>query len=150
MVAQKSAQEGASEVVVTGSRVRNPALARSDALSVSDSRLHDPAYAAFLSRLQIAVRENDRGAVIKMIQFPLRVNSGGKSRLYRDARSVRRDFDQIFTSRVKQAIAEQRFDGLFVRDQGAMIGNGELWFDQMCSNTACSPPGPVRIRAVNP
>jgi len=31
-----------------------------------------------------------------------------------------------------------------------MVGNGEVWFDQTCRNAQCSPPGPVRIKAVNP
>jgi len=31
-----------------------------------------------------------------------------------------------------------------------MIGEGEVWFDRSCATVACSPPGPVRIRAVNP
>jgi hypothetical protein len=31
-----------------------------------------------------------------------------------------------------------------------MIGDGEVWFDHTCPNASCSPPGPVRIRAINP
>jgi hypothetical protein len=134
-------------VIVTGSRIRKaapqaPGAARS--LPVGRS------YAAFLSRLQSAVRTNNHRAVIALIDFPLRVNAPGGARIYRDAASVERDFDRIFTARVKQAIAQQRADRLFVRDQGAMVGDGEIWFDQTCPNASCSPPGPVRIRSVNP
>jgi hypothetical protein len=50
---------------------------------------------------------------------------------------------------VRRAILDQRADQLFVRDQGAMVGNGEVWFSDTCPNAACSPAGPVRIIAVN-
>lgn len=99
-------------------------------------------YAAVLSRLQAAVRANDRRAIIATIAFPLRVNDAGAVRYYRDAQSVERDFDRIFTARVRRSILRQRPDRLVVRDQGAMIGKGEVWLGP--------PPGPARIAAVTP
>ena len=110
----------------------------------------EPAYQAFLSRLQRAVRRDDRQAIIALIGFPLRVNMERGAKSYPDARSVERDFDRIFTPRVRRAILGQRANRLFVRDQGAMIGNGEVWFDFSCPNAVCSPAGPVAIKAVNP
>jgi hypothetical protein len=106
--------------------------------------------AAFVAKLQAAIKANDRDAVVELIAFPLRVNSGGTSRLYRDADAVERDFDRIFTPKVRKAILKQRRDHIFVRDQGAMIGEGEVWFDRSCPDAACSPAGPVRIKAINP
>jgi hypothetical protein len=150
-MAEKSAGGlAANEVVVTGSRIAQPVTQRADdASSSADWIVKDASYATFLGRLQAAVRANDRGAVIKLIGFPLRVNSNGRSRVYRDARSVRADYDRIFTPEIARAILAQRFDRLFGRDQGLMIGNGEVWFDHVCTNAQCSPPGPVRIKAVN-
>jgi hypothetical protein len=100
--------------------------------------------------MQAAVRSNNPRALTKLIGFPLRVNFAGGTRSYPDRRSVERDFSQVFTPQVRQAILSQRSDEIFVRDQGAMIGSGEVWFSQTCSNAACSPAGPVRITAVNP
>ena len=137
----------ADNLVVTGTRIAKPAVQAPGAAKATSP---DRVYAAFLSRLQSAARSNDHRRVIALISFPLRVNAAGGARTYRDAKSVERDFDRIFTPRVKQAVAQQRADKLFVRDQGAMIGNGEIWFDFSCPNTSCSPRGPVRILAVNP
>ena len=137
----------ADNVVVTGSRVERPALA---APSPFEAKTTAAPYASFLSRLQSAVRSGDRRALIGLIAFPLRVNSAGGPRIYRDAAAVGRDFDLIFTPRVRRAILRQRPDKLFVRDQGAMVGEGELWFRETCTNSTCSPQGPVRIVAVNP
>jgi len=152
-LAQSGAGQVADQVVVTGTLMRAPAMEKSrkaaraeDAFAPTapDWVLKDRSYAAFLTSLQAAVRTNDKDAVIKLVAFPLRVNSNGRSRLYRDAQSVRRDYGSIFTARVTRAILNQRFDRLFGRDQGLMIGDGQVWFDHV------SPSGPVRIRAINP
>ena len=168
MVAQKSVGGLASnDIAVTGSRIPQPNLTSAspvtvmaresveransaDAVSAPDWVKKDAAFATFLKRLQGAVRTNDRGAVIKLIRFPLRVNTKSKSQVYRDSASVRADYDKIFTPQVRQAILSQKSDRLFGRDQGLMIGNGQVWFDHVCTNAQCAPPGPVRITAVNP
>jgi hypothetical protein len=137
----------ADNIVVTGTHIAPPALDRASPAKVLS---RERAYASFLSRLQSAVSANNHRAVIGLIAFPLRVNAANGARTYGDAKSVERDFDRIFTPRVKQAIARQRADKLFVRDQGAMVGDGEVWFDETCNNSTCSPPGPVRIHAINP
>ena len=129
------------EIVVTGTLVNESKAARA---AVADDN------AAFLRRLQARIRTNDRAAVAQLVSLPLRVNAAGGARTYRDRRSIERDFDKIFTPRVRQAILAQRPNNIFVRDQGAMIGNGEVWFSQTCPNAACNPPGPSRITAVNP
>lgn len=161
MVAEKAVGGMASnDVIVTGARVQQPNVDRkevsanraevTDSLPAADWIAKDASYATFLKRLQGAARANDKGAMIKLVGFPLRVNSNGRSRVYRDAASVRADYDRIFTPAVTQAILTQRADRLFGRDQGLMIGTGQVWFDHVCTNSACYPPGPVRITAVNP
>lgn len=105
---------------------------------------------AFVARLQQAVQSGNHRDVVKLIAFPLRVNFPGGTRVYEDAESVERDFALIFTAKVTRAILGQRPDRLFIRDQGAMIGDGEVWFSATCRDAECSPPGPVRITAINP
>ncbi len=143
-----SGEARAENIIVTGSRAETPALASPSPMEAK--AVGDQDYPAFLLRLQAAVRANNHRSMIILIAFPLRVNAAGGARLYRDAASVERDFERIFTPHVRTAILEQRGDQLFVRDQGAMVGSGEVWFSQTCTNRACSPPGPVRIIAVNP
>jgi hypothetical protein len=84
--------------------------------------------------------------VVRLVDLPLRVNFAEGARTYRDRGSIERDFDRIFTPPVRQAILDQRADRLFTNYQGAMIGDGEVWFDQTCPNASC----PVRIRSINP
>ena len=155
---QYSAEAGAQDMVVTGSRIPRPDLQKQGSVSVMAERSPEAAnsaapaapYGQFLSRLQAAVRAGNKGAVVRLVDLPLRVNFAGGARTYRDRRSIERDFDRIFTPRVRQAIFDQRADRLFTNYQGAMIGDGEVWFDQTCPNASCSPAGPVRIRSINP
>ena len=139
-VAQESA---AQDVVVTGTVMRSNKAARAEREAVAKARPETREYQLFLARLQGAVRANDRSAIISLISFPLRVNYKSGARTYRDARAVERDFDRIFTPQVRRAILNQSPDQIFSRDIGAMVGDGELWFDR-------TAPGQVRIIAVNP
>ena len=147
MLADKSADAATDGLVVTGSRIEEATV---QGLPKAARYRSDGDYAPCLARLQAAVRANDRGAVRGLIGLPLRVNTNRGSRTYRDAGAIRRDYDSIFTSKVSRAILKQRADQLFVRDLGAMIGDGEVWFSQTCADKKCSSMGPIRITAVNP
>jgi hypothetical protein len=156
---QRQAVEDHS-VVVTGSRIRSPALNSErkemkaigrafEGATAPDWVRNDPEYRTFLGRLQSAVRLNQRSTVAGMIAYPLRVNGGGGTQLYRDRAAVLRDYEEIFTASVKAAILAQRLEELFGRDQGVMIGDGQLWFDHACRGRNCARSGPVRITAIN-
>ena len=83
---------------------------------------------AFLDRLQRAVEAEDRDAVLACIQMPFRTyRSGVVTRTYRTRAQLKRDYDRLLTPNVIAAIREARYDRLFVRDQGVMIGSGEIW-----------------------
>lgn len=146
------------DVAVTGSRIRAPGMSKQSEARAVAEREAEPddasattiAYRRFLSRLQSAVRANDKGAVAGLAASPLRVNFEGGPKTYSDRNSIERDYDRIFTPRVRRAILGQRADRLFANYQGAMIGDGQVWFDQTCPNDSCSPPGPMRIKAINP
>jgi hypothetical protein len=154
--APQVAEEASSqEIVLTGSRVAQPNAQKQRANRERADSAASPlsaidVNAEFLSRLQSAVRANSKRAIVGLVGLPLRVNFDDGAKTYQDRKSIERDFDLIFTPRVRQAILNQRADGLFTNYQGAMIGDGEVWFDESCANSACSRKGPVRIRAVNP
>jgi hypothetical protein len=139
----------ADSVVVTGSRIERPniakqgragAVAERQATSASPLAVIDT-YGTFLSQLQEALRSNDRGAVIALVALPLRVNLDGQSLTYRSVREIERDFDRIFTPRVTQSVLNQRPETL--RSRGSrMKGTSRIWFGQSSSD------GTIRIREV--
>ena len=144
---EQFAQESAADsIVVTGSRVSPSNLARrGDAGSVSERAedFSNEAYGVVLERLQSALRANDRGAVTALVALPLRVNMDGQTVTYRSASEVERDFDRIFTLRVKQSVLNQRLETL--RSRGSkMKGTSRIWFGRSPSNSE------VRIQEVTP
>jgi hypothetical protein len=107
-------------------------------------------YGDFLSRLQAGLRADDRRAVSRLVGFPLTVRRDGKVETYSSRREVERDFDDIFTARVKSDVLSQRPYSLRTREDGRTKGSTRLWFAPACFNAACDPPGQVRIREVTP
>lgn len=94
--------------------------------------------AAFLASLQQAVADDDQEAVSEMIQYPLRTTHI----TIKTPKQFLRNYDAIFSDGVKAAVAGQTADNLFYRDQGVMIGNGEIWFDAFCADGSqdCDTP----------
>jgi hypothetical protein len=107
-------------------------------LATSGPALADNPYAAagitnpahvtqFLARLKQAVAAVDPAAVAAMVNYPITV----QSRTYRDAAALRANYALVFTPEVKAAVAAAKADDLFARDQGVMIGNGEIWMNEI-------------------
>jgi hypothetical protein len=95
--------------------------------------ISNPAHVTqFLARLQQAVAADDHAAIAAMVNYPLRVNPlKGQSMTYRNAAAVRANYARIFTPEIKAAVAAAKPDNLFARDQGVMIGNGEIWMNEI-------------------
>ena len=141
---QYSADSAAQEIAVTGSRIPQPNLESAAPLKVID------ASGDFLSRLQSALKADDRRAVLRLVGLPLSVRRDGRVETYRSRREVERDFDEIFTPRVRREVLNQRAYTLRTRDDGKTKGSMRLWFAPACINAECSPPGQIRIREVTP
>lgn len=89
----------------------------------------DPqAFDAMFDELKAAVAKGDKNAVAAHILFPLRVNGAGSAMIVTTEKEFLKQYDEIFTSPVKQALADQTKDSLFVNYQGVMVGRGEIWF----------------------
>ena len=95
--------------------------------------ISNPAHVTqFLARLKQAIATDNRAAVAAMVNYPLTVYaSGGASVTYRDAAALRARYAQVFTPEVRAAVAAAKADDLFARDQGVMIGNGEIWMNEV-------------------
>jgi len=75
-----------------------------------------------------AVRSDDRAAVAASIRYPIRVMLDGKPVRLKGAEELLARYDAIFTPAYREAIAKGLPRNMFVRDQGAMLGSGEVWF----------------------
>jgi hypothetical protein len=97
----------------------------------------------FLAELQNAVAGGDKAKVASMISYPVRVIQGTSRTRIRTEAALLSQYDTIFDAHVRQAIAHQSAKCLFGNYQGAMIGDGEVWFNQR-------PDGTMKIVTVNP
>jgi hypothetical protein len=97
---------------------------------------------AFLAELQTAVRANDKEKIAGMISYPLNVNYGTKRTRVRTKNIFLAQYDSIFTEQIRKDTLDQSSQCLFGNDNGAMVGNGDLWFSGIDN-------GPVKIYAVN-
>lgn len=89
---------------------------------------NDAAVEAFLRTLKTAVATNSRARTATLFHYPLRVNYSGRTRYIGDAQEFVRSYEALLTKPIRQALAEQRPEALFVNYQGVMIGDGVLWF----------------------
>jgi hypothetical protein len=83
----------------------------------------------FLVQLQNAVKAGDKADVAAMISYPLQVNGSRKTRIKTQAQFLSQ-YETIIDAHVRQALAKQSAKCLFGNYQGAMIGDGEVWFSE--------------------
>lgn len=87
--------------------------------------------AAFEARVQSfykAVLAGDRSAAARYVDFPLRVNHDGKSRMLKTAAQLSSQWGQIFTPACIDAFQNAMPHDMFVRNGQAMLGDGIVWF----------------------
>ncbi|CAM4364114.1 hypothetical protein FHS16_002779 [Paenibacillus endophyticus] len=107
--------------------------------------IDDPAaFIRMFESAQAAVAADEKVAVAALILLPLQVN-GETPYTVTSRDDFIAKYDEIMTKPVKDALAAQKVDELFVRDQGVMVGIGELWF-----GASAEVPQAYGMIAVNP
>ena len=83
------------------------------------------AYAGFHT-VKAAYRSGDLALVARVMDFPLALNGPHRGTI-RNATELASARDVVLSPPIQQVVAKQNFNDLFVRDQGAMFGKGEIW-----------------------
>lgn len=94
-------------------------------------------YRQFFDQLKQAVARADKPAVAGMVKYPITVALHGKKVTLRTKRDFVAHYDAIFTPKLVDLVAHQTYATLFSRDQGVMIGGGEIWFSGICRDKTC-------------
>lgn len=101
-----------------------------------------------------AVQRDDRRTAARLIRYPIRVDTTAGLRRYTAAEQLLADYELIFTPGFREAIARGLPRHMFVRDQGAMLGHGQVWFGAdgrvTALNTALSVPVPAPSLPASP
>jgi len=114
-----------------------------------------PETRSFLSRLKHAVAKDDRKAVAAMSDYPISVAVGADAITLDSPDQFVARYADFMTQALRALIAETRLEDLFANAQGAMLGNGALWFGPVCKQhaeprnlDACANP-PIRLIRIN-
>jgi hypothetical protein len=132
-----------ASVLVAHAQTEQDVDARMDALFGA----HEP-YHAFFDQLKRAVAAKDKNAVAGMIKYPVAVHRANTQVIVRTRKEFLAQYEQIFTPKLVDTVGRQPYATLFVRDEGAMIGDGEIWFSGVCRDQACKQSD-IRITAFN-
>jgi hypothetical protein len=87
-----------------------------------------PGAIAFLAKLQDTLKQNDREAVASLVNYPLLVSVGGRTRIRSRAQFLA-NFDRVFNPQVRAAILKANADDVWGNYRGFMVGGGVIWFD---------------------
>ena len=75
-----------------------------------------------------AVKRGDKYTVGTLVKYPITIYTKKGYKKIRNAESLIRNYDVIFTPDYVDAISKAIPKNMFVRDQGIMLGAGEVWF----------------------
>lgn len=94
-------------------------------------------YRAVFDRLQQAVADHDAAAFAALVSFPIEVNLGRARVPIAEPAQFVASYDRIITPAVAAVITGQQYAGLMVSGQGVMFGDGQVWLNGVCKDTAC-------------
>lgn len=89
-------------------------------------------YEAFFVRLKGAIKSGDAQTIAALNSYPLKISTQSGELIVRSAKEFVDNETRIITDSVQAAAAKQTFAGLFAKDDGLMIGGGEIWFSGIC------------------
>jgi hypothetical protein len=94
-------------------------------------------YKAVIEALQKAVSAHDAAGVAALVSYPIGVKVGGKETVVKSAKAFAEHYDGIMTPAITKAVVNQKYENLFVNDQGVMFGDGQVWVNGICHDNAC-------------
>jgi hypothetical protein len=127
-----------------------PTLAQSDAEVDAriDSVLGDHLlYREAFDAIQADIAADDAEAFAAWVSYPIKVVADGEEMTIGTAEQFVEHFDNIVTEEIAAVITEQKWQDLFVNYQGVMLGDGQVWLNGICKDTACAAFD-VRIIAI--
>jgi hypothetical protein len=101
-----------------------------------------------LATLQQSVQKHDAAAVAAIVSYPITINPHKPNAVIIHTPKVFAErYDQIITSHIADVIENQKYEALFVNDQGTMLGDGEVWIAGICRDKTCQQTD-IRIQTI--
>ena len=85
----------------------------------------------FIAKMREAASAGDKETIASLVRYPFTTYDAGEPiDTYETASDLLANYEQVVTPDVIEAMAAARYADLFANYQGAMIGNGAVWFSQ--------------------
>lgn len=101
----------------------------------------------FAKKMQIALRNNDKNAIVDLADYPLKINKGfGEKVIHyyiKDRQQFLQEYRSIMTVEVKKTILNAVPTDVICNYQGGAIAGGTIWFYTQ------PPSTPVKFTVVN-
>lgn len=89
---------------------------------------NDAAFEKAVQKFRKAVLDRKKKAVAAQVAFPVEANIDGKEKSIKDAEEFLANYDKIFHDGFYEKIKQSVPHNMFVRHDGIMLGEGEIWF----------------------
>jgi hypothetical protein len=102
----------------------------------------------FLGKFQRALQVNDRRTISQMVSYSINVNAAGKCKAIGGTTAFLRYFDQIFDSKLRDLVLDQKPENLIINSRGVGLELGAVWFAGICKDNECNSYD-IRIITIN-
>lgn len=88
--------------------------------------------------VQQAVSDEDAEALAAMVAYPFETTLQGEDYVIQGQDDFVTFYPDLVTDNVADAVLSQDYSNLFLNQDGAMFGDGEMWITAACLDDACS------------
>jgi hypothetical protein len=88
--------------------------------------------------LQVGIAAGDSGLLAERVLYPIQVRLQGQPATIASASELEANYDVIFDSKFRETILSAEDDDVKLMLDGVQAAGGALWFNQFCTDAACS------------
>ena len=92
----------------------------------------------FFLILKVSMTAGDSTTLAERVLYPIRVRVNGQQTTILSAADFERNYQGIFNDQLQQAIAGADENDLELQLDGIKAVDGALWFNQFCTDPACT------------
>jgi hypothetical protein len=93
---------------------------------------------ATFSQVEASYQSRNLAALWQVSSVPLLVLNNGKRLQVKSLPQLRKLGRLVFATKIRNAVLQCNFAALFLNNDGAMIGDGELWIKAACEDAKCT------------
>ena len=88
--------------------------------------------------LQVGIAAGDSGLVAERVLYPIEARVNGQPATIASASELEATYDAVFHSKFREIILDTEEDEVKLMLDGVRVANGALWFNQFCTDSACT------------